>query len=77
MWLSKAASSRVAAGPLVAISSGPSSRSIESVMSVRVIVADDRELARTGFRVILNSGPDIEVGSEAAMVAKRSKPPDN
>ena len=34
-------------------------------MSVRVIVADDQELVRTGFRVILDSEPDIEVVGEA------------
>ena len=35
-------------------------------MSISVVVADDQELVRTGFRVILNSEPDIEVVSEAA-----------
>ncbi len=34
-------------------------------MSVRVVIADDQELVRTGFRVILNSEPDIEVVGEA------------
>lgn len=34
-------------------------------MSVRVIIADDQELVRTGFRAILNSEPDIEVVGEA------------
>ncbi len=34
-------------------------------MSVRVVVADDQELVRTGFRVILDSEPDIEVVGEA------------
>ena len=49
-------------------------------MSVRVIVVDDQELVRTGFRVILDSEPDIEVvgeagnGREAIEVAGRLRP---
>ncbi len=49
-------------------------------MSIRVVIADDQELVRTGFRVILNSEPDIEVvgeagdGREAIEVAQRRKP---
>ncbi len=35
-------------------------------MSVRVVIADDQELIRTGFRLILDSEPDIEVVGEAA-----------
>ena len=35
-------------------------------MSVRVVVVDDQELVRTGFRVILDSEPDIEVVGEAS-----------
>ncbi len=34
-------------------------------MSIRVLIADDQELVRTGFRAILNSEPDIEVVGEA------------
>ena len=34
-------------------------------MSIRVVIADDQELVRTGFRVILDSEPDIEVVGEA------------
>jgi DNA-binding NarL/FixJ family response regulator len=34
-------------------------------MTVRVAIADDQELVRTGFRAILNSEPDIEVVGEA------------
>jgi DNA-binding NarL/FixJ family response regulator len=34
-------------------------------MSVRVMIADDQELVRTGFRAILGSEPDIEVVGEA------------
>ncbi|HSH83182.1 MAG TPA: response regulator transcription factor [Herpetosiphonaceae bacterium] len=34
-------------------------------MSIRVVIADDQALVRTGFRVILNSEPDIEVVGEA------------
>ncbi len=49
-------------------------------MSVRVIVADDQELVRTGFRVILDSEPDIEVvgeagdGQQAIEAARRHNP---
>ncbi|UOE44165.1 response regulator [Agromyces larvae] len=35
-------------------------------MSVRVLIADDQELVRTGLRVILDAQPDIEVVAEAA-----------
>lgn len=35
-------------------------------MSVRVLLADDQALVRTGFRKILESEPDIEVIAEAA-----------
>jgi DNA-binding NarL/FixJ family response regulator len=34
-------------------------------MSISVIIADDQELVRTGFRAILGSEPDIEVAGEA------------
>jgi DNA-binding NarL/FixJ family response regulator len=34
-------------------------------MSVRVLVADDQALVRSGFRMILESRPDIEVVGEA------------
>ena len=33
---------------------------------IRVLIADDQELVRTGFRVILNAEPDLEVVGEAA-----------
>ena len=35
-------------------------------MVVRVLIADDQELVRTGFRVILSAEPDVEVVGEAA-----------
>jgi DNA-binding NarL/FixJ family response regulator len=35
-------------------------------MTVRVVVADDQEIARTGLTMILNAQPDIEVVGEAA-----------
>ncbi len=34
-------------------------------MSVRVLIADDQALVRTGFRMILDAEPDIEVVGEA------------
>ena len=35
-------------------------------MTVRVVVADDQDLVRTGLTMILNAQPDIEVVGEAA-----------
>jgi len=35
-------------------------------MTIRVLVADDQEIIRTGLRMILNAHPDIEVVGEAA-----------
>jgi DNA-binding NarL/FixJ family response regulator len=35
-------------------------------VSIRVLLADDQELMRTGFRLILNAEADIEVVGEAA-----------
>ena len=35
-------------------------------MSIRVLIADDQELVRTGFRMILTAAGDIEVVGEAA-----------
>ena len=35
-------------------------------MTIRVLLADDQELVRTGFRMILDSRPGIEVVGEAA-----------
>ena len=32
----------------------------------RILIADDRELVRTGFRVVLDAEPDLEVVGEAA-----------
>lgn len=34
-------------------------------MTIRVLVADDQEMVRTGFRMMLNAQPDIEVVAEA------------
>ncbi|MEM1022501.1 MAG: response regulator transcription factor [Myxococcota bacterium] len=35
-------------------------------MSIRVLVADDQEIVRTGLKLILDAQPDIEVVGEAA-----------
>ena len=35
-------------------------------MSIRVLIADDQELVRTGFRMILSGEPDITVVGEAS-----------
>ena len=49
-------------------------------MSIRVLVADDQELVRTGLRTILQAQPDIEVvgeagdGEEAVEAARRLQP---
>jgi DNA-binding NarL/FixJ family response regulator len=34
-------------------------------MAIRILIADDQELVRTGFRLILDGEPDIEVVGEA------------
>jgi DNA-binding NarL/FixJ family response regulator len=49
-------------------------------VSIRVVVADDQEIVRTGLAMILNAQPDIEVvgtaadGREAVEVARRLRP---
>ncbi|MCC8337882.1 response regulator transcription factor [Streptomyces sp. R1] len=49
-------------------------------MSVRVVVADDQELVRSGFSMILDAQPDIEVvaeagdGAEAVAAVERHAP---
>ncbi|MFC8195281.1 response regulator [Streptomyces sp. NPDC060006] len=50
-------------------------------MSIRVVVADDQELVRSGFSMILEAQPDIEVVAEAgdgveAVAAVRRHTPD-
>jgi DNA-binding NarL/FixJ family response regulator len=32
---------------------------------IRILIADDQELVRTGFRVVLDAEPDLEVVGEA------------
>ena len=49
-------------------------------MTIRVVVADDQDLVRTGLTMILNAQPGIEVvgeaanGDEAVAVARRLRP---
>ena len=50
-------------------------------MSIRILLADDQVMVRTGFRMILESEPDLEVVGEAddgakAVAAVRSLRPD-
>ncbi|MFB9881343.1 response regulator [Planobispora siamensis] len=49
-------------------------------MTIRVLIADDQELVRTGFKMILDAQPDMEVvataadGAEAVEHARRLRP---
>ena len=49
-------------------------------MTVRVVIADDQELIRTGFRMILAADPDIDIageagsGSDAVRLARELEP---
>ena len=49
-------------------------------MTIRVLLADDQEIIRTGLRMILNAQADIEVvgeaadGREAVALARRLRP---
>lgn len=49
-------------------------------MSIRVLICDDQELVRAGFRAILGSRPEIEIvgeaenGAEAVALAERRRP---
>uniref|UniRef100_A0AAU2JNE4 Response regulator transcription factor n=1 Tax=Streptomyces sp. NBC_00049 TaxID=2903617 RepID=A0AAU2JNE4_9ACTN len=50
-------------------------------MAIRVVIADDQEMVRTGFRMILESQPDMEVvadvvDGEAALAAVAAHHPD-
>ncbi|MFF3652326.1 response regulator [Streptomyces sp. NPDC002181] len=50
-------------------------------MAIKVVIADDQEMVRTGFRMILESQPDIEVvadapDGEAALAAVAAHRPD-
>ncbi|MFD4875962.1 response regulator [Streptomyces sp. NPDC058420] len=51
-----------------------------SVRRIRVLIADDQEMVRTGFRLILQLQPDIEVvgeaadGAECVELARRLRP---
>ena len=49
-------------------------------MTIRVVLADDQSLVRAGFRVLVNSAPDLDVvgeaanGQEAVALTRETKP---
>jgi DNA-binding NarL/FixJ family response regulator len=46
-------------------------------MVIRVLIADDQPLMRTGFRMILDAEPDLEVVGEAAGFLLKDVPPED
>ena len=46
---------------------------LEAPRMIRVLIVDDQELVRDGFRMILDAQPDIEVVGEADDGARRSR----
>ena len=58
----------------------PSTPSTPPGAPIRVLIADDQEMVRTGFRFFLNAQPDITVvaeasdGEEAVALARRERP---
>jgi len=55
-------------------------RAAEPVGSIRIVIADDQQLVRTGFRLILDAEDDLDVvaeagdGLEAVEVVRRERP---
>lgn len=40
-------------------------------MSIRVLIADDQAMVRTGFRLIIEAEPDLQVVAEAEITGTR------
>ena len=48
---------------------------MSELQRIRVVIADDQELVRAGFAMVIGSQPDIQVVGQAAMAPRRCRWP--